>query len=457
MKIACAQGTNRTMKQKKRTTTQPALTSSPPRRTVWIVTAAVAFAAVAAFVGFRSSLFSPTRKVEAGQRITKAVEASAFGPTISNAAPAPGPTPQGMVWIPGGEFSMGAADPTGMDMNQVGMQATTDSRPIHRVYVDGFWMDKTDVTNEEFARFVKASGYVTVAERTPRAEEFPGAPPENLVAGSVVFSPPDHPVPLNDHFQWWSYVHGANWRHPQGPKSDLKGREKYPVVHITCEDAEAYAKWAGKRLPTEAEWEFAARGGLSGKTYVWGDEFRPGGKWMANTHQGQFPVKDAGEDGHVGVAAVAQYPPNGYGLYDMAGNVWQWTSDWYRPDYYARLAAVGGVARNPKGPATPYDPSEPGEKKKVHRGGSFLCTEQYCSRYMVGTRGKGEVSTGTNHLGFRLVITREQVQGGKASNEQPGAHDPSQRAPRPRQTEAPPKPETAIRTKAAGVVRGGQS
>jgi len=288
-------------------------------------------------------------------------------------------------------------------MNDVGMHATDDSRPIHRVYVGGFWMDKTDVTNEQFEKFVKATGYVTVAERTPTAEEFPGAPPENLVAGSVVFSPPDHPVELNDHLQWWSYVKGANWRHPLGPKSSIKGKGNYPVVQVAYEDALAYAKWAGKRLPTEAEWEFAARGGLTGKAYAWGDQFRPNGKWMANTHQGHFPNKDTGADGYIGIAPVAQFPPNGYGLYDMAGDVWQWTGDWYRPDYYAKLAALGGVARNPKGPDSSYDPSEPSEKKRVHRGGSFLCTEQYCSRYMVGTRGKGEVSTGTNHLGFRLV------------------------------------------------------
>jgi formylglycine-generating enzyme len=313
-----------------------------------------------------------------------------------------------MVWLSGGEFSMGAAEAP--DMNDVGMKATEDSRPVHRVYVDGFWMDKTDVTNQQFEAFVKATGYVTVAERKPRAEDYPGAPPENLVAGSIVFSPPNHPVPLNDHFQWWSYVHGANWRHPLGPNSDIKGKENYPVVQIAYEDALAYAKWAGKRLPTEAEWEFAARGGLSGKPFVWGEEFRPNGKWMANTHQGTFPVKDTGEDGHVGITAVAQYPPNGYGLFDMAGNVWQWTSDWYRPDYYQQLVAAGGVAHNPQGPDSPLDPAEPTEKKRVHRGGSFLCTDQYCSRYMVGTRGKGEISTGTNHLGFRCVMTREQQQ-----------------------------------------------
>jgi sulfatase modifying factor 1 len=284
------------------------------------------------------------------------------------------------------------------------MQATVDSRPIHRVYVDGFWMDKTDVTNAEFARFVKATNYVTVAERKPNAKDFPDAPPENLVAGAVVFSPPDHMVSLDDHFQWWSYVHGANWRHPEGPQSSLKGRDNFPVVDVAYEDAQAYAKWAGKRLPTEAEWEFAARGGLSGKLYPWGDEFRPGGKWMANTHQGQFPVKDTGDDGHIGISEVAIFPPNGYGLYDMAGNVWQWTSDWYRPDYYARLMAAGSTVKNPTGPSSAYDPGEPNEPKRVQRGGSFLCTDQYCSRYMVGTRGKGEVSTGTNHLGFRCVV-----------------------------------------------------
>jgi len=307
-----------------------------------------------------------------------------------------------MVWIPGGEFSMGAQDPPDMS-DTVGMQATADSRPVHRVFVDGFWMDETEVTNAEFAAFVKATGYVTVAERTPRAEDFPGAPPENLVAGSVVFTPPGEPVPLNDHFQWWSYARGASWRHPVGPESSLKGKERFPVVHVAYEDALAYAQWAGKRLPTEAEWEFAGRGGLTGKVFPWGDEFRDGGRWMANSHQGHFPDRDTGADSFTGVAPVAQFPPNGYGLYDVGGNVWEWVSDWYRPDYYALLATAGVVARNPTGPASAFDPDEPGQSKRVHRGGSFLCTDQYCSRYMVGTRGKGEVSTGTNHLGFRCV------------------------------------------------------
>ena len=324
-----------------------------------------------------------------------------FEPTVENRQVAPGIAPKGMAWIPGGEFSMGANDPP--DMDDVGMKATFDARPIHRVYIDGFYMDKTDVTNDQFSAFVKATGYVTVAERTPSAADFPEAAPGQLVAGGVVFSPPPQAVPLNNHLQWWTYVAGANWRHPTGPSSDIRGRGNYPVVQIAYEDAVAYADWAGKRLPTEAEWEFAARGGLAGKPFVWGDEFHPNGKWMANTHQGHFPISDSGEDGFIGIAPVAQYPPNRYGLYDMAGNVWQWTSDWYRPDYYKQLASRGGVTRNPHGPETPFDPAEPNEKKKVHRGGSFLCTSQYCSRYIVGTRGKGEVSTGTNHLGFRCV------------------------------------------------------
>jgi formylglycine-generating enzyme len=331
-----------------------------------------------------------------------AFAAEEFRPTVENARALPGAVPAGMVWIPGGEFSMGARNPTdGNDV--VGMQATQDSQPVHRVYVDGFWMDTTEVTNKEFAAFVRATGYVTVAERKPRAEDFPGAPAENLVAGSIVFSPPGQSVPLDDHFQWWAYVAGANWRHPSGPGSRIEGKDDHPVVHVAYQDAEAYAKWAGKRLPTEAEWEFAARGGLTGKIYPWGDEFRTGGKWMANSHQGHFPHQDTGADLFPGVAPVARFAPNRYGLYDVAGNVWEWVSDWYRPDYYAQLAATRKIARNPQGPPSSFDPDEPGQKKRVQRGGSFLCTDQYCSRYRVGTRGTGEESTGTNHVGFRCV------------------------------------------------------
>ena len=316
-------------------------------------------------------------------------------PTGDSSAPA------GMVWIPGGEFMMGG-DPASEGL--CGMPGLVrDATPIHEVYVDGFWMDKTEVTNEEFEMFVKATGYVTVAERAPTKEEFPTAPIENLVAGSVVFTASKHEIPLNDHLQWWRYQKGANWRHPDGPDSDLTGKAKLPVVHISYYDAEAYAKWANKRLPTEAEWEFAARGGKPADLYTWGNDLKPGGRWMANIYQGQFPVKDIGDDGFEGIAPVARFPANPFGLYDMAGNVWEWCSDWYRHDYYLQLASSGNVARNPKGPDSPFDPAEPMEKKRVHRGGSFLCTDQYCTRYMVGTRGKGEVNTGTNHLGFRCV------------------------------------------------------
>lgn len=313
----------------------------------------------------------------------------------------PGPAPEGMAWIPGGEFAMGS-DATGEALCGPG-NISGDAQPIHRVFVDGFWMDQTEVTNEEFERFVKAAGYITIAERTPTKEEFPGVPPEDLVPGSAVFTPSKDQIPLDDLYQWWSYVDGANWRHPEGPQSNLEGRGKYPVVHIAYPDAEAYAKWAGKRLPTEAEWEFASRGGLKGKLYPWGDELKADSKWMANIYQGTFPVKDTGADGFVGLAPVAQFPANAYGLYDVAGNVWEWCSDWYRPDYYATLADQGGVVRNPQGPDSSFDPDGPGEKKRVHRGGSFLCTDQYCTRYRVAARGKGEVSTGSNHVGFRCV------------------------------------------------------
>lgn len=305
-----------------------------------------------------------------------------------------------MVWIPGGEFSMGssAADDS---LNQI-PGITRDAQPIHRVAIDPFWMDATEVTNDQFAAFVKATGYVTVAERSLNPADYPGAPREALVPGSGVFTPPGHSVDLGNPLQWWKYVAGANWRHPEGPASDLRGRGRHPVVQVAYEDAEAYARWAGGRLPTEAEWEFAARGGLAGNLYAWGNEFAPKGAHQANTHQGAFPAHDTAGDGYAGIAPVGKYAANGYGLFDVGGNVWEWVSDWYRADYYATLAA-SGVAKNPTGPADSLDPAEPGAKKRVHRGGAFLCTDQYCSRYLVGTRGKGEVSSGSNHLGFRTV------------------------------------------------------
>jgi formylglycine-generating enzyme required for sulfatase activity len=341
-----------------------------------------------------------------GTRTTSPTE-SVFEETQTKGSVAAEPeakeSPNGMVWIPGGEFSMGSEADSESLCSLPG--TTQDAMPIHRVSVDGFWMDATEVTNKQYAEFVAATGYVTVAETTPTLEEFPGAPVENLVAGSTVFAPTPEEVPLTNYLQWWSYVPGADWRHPLGPDSSIEGRENEPVVQVAYEDAVAYAKWAGKRLPTEAEWEFAARGGRTGELYVWGNELKPGGKFQANIYQGRFPLLngDTGEDGFVGIAPVAQYAPNGYGLYDVAGNVWEWCSDWYRHDYFKTLASNGGVARNPQGPDTPFDPAEPDQKKRVHRGGSFLCTDQYCSRYLVGTRGKGEVRTASNHTGFRCV------------------------------------------------------
>jgi formylglycine-generating enzyme required for sulfatase activity len=312
---------------------------------------------------------------------------AASAPAAPSTSAPPGPAPAGMVWIPGGTFMMGSDDPR-----------FPESQPVHEVTVDGFWMDATEVTNEQFEAFVKATGYVTVAERTPEASQFPGVPEEKLKPFSGVFTPPPQKTPLDDFSNWWKPVYGASWRRPEGPASSLTGREKYPVVHVCYLDAEAYARWAGKRLPTEAEWERASRGGLERKPYSWGDEFRPKGRWMANTWQGSFPDSNSLEDGHRGAAPVGSYPPNGYGLHDTAGNVWEWCSDWYREDYFR-----AGLPRNPQGPESSHDPREPGALKRVQKGGSFLCSDEYCARYIAGARHCGEIRSASNHVGFRCV------------------------------------------------------
>ncbi len=315
--------------------------------------------------------------------------------------------PPGMAWIPAGAFLMGTND----------KESFPNERPAHLVQVQGFWMDEHDVTNAEFSKFVEATGYVTTAERKINWEDLkkelpPGTPkPDDsaLAPGALVFTPTSGPVPLNDLSAWWRWVHGANWRHPEGPESSIQGRENHPVVQVSWYDAVAYAQWAGKRLPTEAEWEFAARGGLESKRYVWGDEFKPGGKYMANTWQGIFPVRDTGEDGFVGTSPVGSFPANGYGLYDMAGNVWQWCSDWYRVDTNLENASKN-VCRNPGGPAESYDPGDPYCPKRVVKGGSFLCNPDYCESYRPSARRGTPPDSGSSHTGFRGVISGDNAQ-----------------------------------------------
>jgi sulfatase modifying factor 1 len=308
-----------------------------------------------------------------------------------------------MVWIPRGKFTMGTDDTNPL---------FADALPRHEIQIEGYWLDETEVTNARFAEFVKATGYVTVAEQVPtmeamiagRAAHLPPPDPAELVAAALVYTPPDGPVPLNDPRHWWAWVPGACWKHPEGPGTGINGRMDHPVVHVCWKDAAAYAEWAGKRLPTEAEWERAARGGLAGKPYAWGDEPPgAGGTWRCNIFQGQFPWRNLAEDGHPRTAPVKSYPPNPYGLYDMAGNVWEWCADWYTPDYYH-----SSPAKNPKGPERSYDPSRsnvenPFMPKRVQRGGSFLCSDGFCSRYKPYGRGKGDVDTGQSHVGFRCA------------------------------------------------------
>ena len=306
----------------------------------------------------------------------------------------------GMVWIAGAAFRMGADN----------KQAQEDEYPKHTVTVDGFWIDVSEVTNARFAAFVKATGYITTAERKPDWEELkkqvpPGTdrPDESLlVPASLVFSSPDHAVSLNDYSQWWTWQKGANWKHPHGPGSTIQGKEDHPVVHVSWYDAQAYCKWAGKRLPTEAEWEFAARGGLADHIYPWGNEAVDAGKPKGNFWDGHFPDKNTLKDHFFYTAPVRSFSANGYGLYDMAGNVWEWCADYYNNTYYKETNLPGGV-RNPKGPEKSFDPDEPYAQKRVIRGGSFLCNESYCSGYRVARRMKSTEDSGMEHLGFRCV------------------------------------------------------
>ena len=306
---------------------------------------------------------------------------------------------KGMVLIKGGTFMMGGDN----------LQAGADEYPKHKVQVSGFWMDATEVTNAQFQKFVEATHYITTAEKKPDWDEMkqtlpPGTPkpPDSmLVAASLVFHQTSGPVDLRDYSQWWSWVKGADWKHPEGPNSNIKGKENYPVVQVSWYDAMAYCKWMGKRLPTEAEWEYAARGGLQNNIYPWGNEPINEGKPKANSWGGKFPYYNDDKDGFVGLAPVKSFPANGYSLYDMAGNVWEWCSDWYDPNYYQSFG--NSVAVNPQGPAKSYDPMDPYTPKRSLRGGSFLCNDAYCSGYRVARRMKSSPDTGLEHTGFRCV------------------------------------------------------
>jgi sulfatase modifying factor 1 len=306
----------------------------------------------------------------------------------------------GMVWINSGEFLMGSSDNDG----------SPDEYPQHKVHLNGFWMDESEVTNAQFKKFVEATGYVTTAEKAIDWEEIkkqvpPGTPkpPDSmLAASSLVFQCSQHVVSLSDPSQWWTWVKGANWRHPHGPGSSIDGKDNYPVVHVSWFDANAYAKWAGKRLPTEAEWEFAARGGRLNQSFPWGNEPVETGKPKTNTWQGNFPNDNSAWDGFKGAAPVKSFTANGYGLFDMAGNVWEWCTDWYDADYYSQLKNKTSV--NPKGPSQSNDPSEPGLPKKILRGGSFMCNASYCKGYRVSSRMKSSPDTGLEHTGFRCVL-----------------------------------------------------
>jgi formylglycine-generating enzyme required for sulfatase activity len=306
-----------------------------------------------------------------------------------------------MVWIPGGTYRMGSD------------RHYPEEAPVHRVSVDGFWMDRTPVTNAQFRKFVDATGHITFAEIPPDPKDYPGALPHMLQPGSLVFSPPSHPVDLRAWGQWWAFKFGANWRRPYGKGSNIHALDKHPVVHVAYRDAEAYARWAGKELPTEAEWEFAARGGLHGAEFAWGDKFTPGGRQMANTWQGAFPHENLATDGFERTSPVGTFPPNGYGLYDMIGNVWEWTSDWYEPKHVADVVKACCIPQNPRGGREDrsFDPCQPNIKipRKVLKGGSHLCAPNYCRRYRPAARHPEPIDTSTSHVGFRCAFRERNV------------------------------------------------
>jgi len=308
----------------------------------------------------------------------------------------------GMAWIPGGMFRMGSD------------RHYPEEAPAHRVEVSGFWIDRKPVTNSDFRKFVRATGYVTFAEIAPRAKDYPGALPHMLKAGSLVFTPPQYRVDLRNCGEWWSFTFGAHWRRPYGPRSSIAALDQHPVVHIAYRDAEAYAAWAGKELPTEAEWEFAARGGREGAEFAWGDELEPGGRAMANTWQGEFPHENLATDGYLRTSPVTAFPVNGCGLYDMIGNVWEWTSDWYASKHEADAPKACCIPENPRGgpEERSYDPREPQIRipRKVLKGGSHLCAPNYCRRYRPAARHPQPVDTSASHVGFRCIVRPKPMQ-----------------------------------------------
>ena len=380
----------------------PATAATPRRRRpLWVDLAGVV---VLAAIGYAGAMWWMSTRNAAPAKIEVIAGDGVKGPAE-------------MVWVPGGEFLMGSDHKL----------AQANEKPAHSARVKGFWMDRHHVTNEQFGAFVKATGYVTTAERKPDWETIkpqvpPGTPrpPESaLIAGAMVFTGTNAPVPdYRDFSRWWSYVPGADWRHPNGPGSNIDGKGEHPVVQVSYEDALAYAKWAGKRLPTEAEWEFAARGGLTQATYAWGDDFTPDGKPMANVWQVQqatpFPVVSPKAGGALGTSPVGTFPANAYGLYDMTGNAWQWVADWYRADQFARVVKAGTAQVDPMGPQDSWDPAEPGvpvnAPKRVTRGGSFLCNEAFCMSYRPSARRGTDPYTSMSHLGFRLVVDESMWQ-----------------------------------------------